>query len=65
MGPSETMVQVHTALFVYLPGPSVITPELVPLDGSHRHPPEHITCPEVPAAGAVVLVATGVVVVLP
>jgi hypothetical protein len=41
--PREAMDQVQSALFWYSDGPSDIVPELVPLDGWHRQPPEHVT----------------------
>jgi hypothetical protein len=47
MVPPEAMIQEHKAESGYVPGPSDITPELVPLDGSHRHSPEHVTVPVV------------------
>lgn len=62
--PPETIVHLHTAESGYVPIPSDITPELVPLDGPHRHPPEHVTVPESPVVGAGVVVGGGVVVVL-
>jgi hypothetical protein len=34
---------VQFALFSYPDSPSDIVPELVPLDGWHRQPPEHVT----------------------
>jgi hypothetical protein len=41
--PLEAINQVQFALFWYSDGPSDIVPELVPLDGWHRQPPEHVT----------------------
>jgi hypothetical protein len=41
--PLEAMSHLQSALFSYSDGPSDIVPELVPLDGWHRQPPEHVT----------------------
>ena len=63
----EAIIHVQRELAVYAPGPSDITPELVPFDGIQRHPPEHVTFPVdvVVVTGVVVdagVVVTGVVV---
>lgn len=67
--PPEAIVHVQLASLAYGAGPSDITPALVPLDGSHRHPPEHVTRPvelskrvSAVGAGVVVVVRVGVVV---
>jgi hypothetical protein len=41
--PREAIIHLQFALFWYSDGPSDIVPELVPLDGWHRQPPEHVT----------------------
>jgi hypothetical protein len=45
--PLETIIHLQSALFWYSDSPSDIVPELVPLDGWHRQPPEHVTVPAV------------------
>ena len=58
----EAIIHVQRELAVYAPGPSDITPELVPFDGIQRHPPEHVTVPVDPVVFGAGVVVTGVVV---
>ena len=62
MIPLEAIFHLQRFKAVYASVPSDITPELVPLDGLQRHPPEHVTFPvDVVVFGAGVVV-TGVAV---
>jgi hypothetical protein len=41
--PLEAISQLQLAELAKSDGPSEISPELVPVDGWHRQPPEHVT----------------------
>ena len=62
MIPLEAIFHLQRFKAVYAPVPSDITPELVPLDGLQRHPPEHVTFPVDVVVVTGVAVGAGVVV---